>query len=114
MDKPKLTIYKTSDIIKNKDFNDDFEWNWLDLKQIQDRINWLKEEINLLMLKNPNTDVVFYSIVREAFEDVIKKESWIYLICECGHRAGLHSIATGCCTTCNCKEFKKKISEVLI
>lgn len=73
MEKEQLKPILKSDIIKSEKVMEDFEYTFLDIKQVIKRIDWLEQELNaLFQIKGTEIDEqedVFQKI-KEAFEEI--------------------------------------------
>jgi len=71
MDKPKLELIKKSTILQSEVLMKDFEWIFLDVKQVQNRIRWLMRMLFLDCAPNIKLEKgAVKVIIREAFEEI--------------------------------------------
>lgn len=73
MDKEELKLILKSDIIKSEKVMEDFEYTFLDIKQVIKRIDWLEEELNaIFQIKGTEMDEQEEIVdkIREAFKEI--------------------------------------------
>jgi len=72
MEKPKLDLISKTKIVKSEGLMEDFEWYFIDIKQLQQRVEWLKLKThNTIVMNNRSlTRLEFFDLIDEAFEEV--------------------------------------------